>query len=90
MVRGPARRTTPDLDATEAVAYEWLDGSLPSVASPHRAEFILTLMSDWPRPLTNAPCRLVAFDEALVVDQAGGCCREAVGASHWRSQWRTA
>lgn len=40
----------PDQEPTEALAWEWLEGTLPTavhVASPHRAEFMLQLMSDW-------------------------------------------
>jgi hypothetical protein len=40
----------PDPEATEALAYEWLEGSLPGterVVAPARIRYILGLMSDW-------------------------------------------
>jgi hypothetical protein len=40
----------PDPDGVEAVAAEWLEGALPETrhaASPHRARYLLTLISDW-------------------------------------------
>ncbi len=42
--------TDPDPDAVDALAGEWLDGALPGTehsASPHRARYLLTLISDW-------------------------------------------
>lgn len=41
----------PDSLATDAIAVQWLEGTLPDarhVATPHRAEYQLALMSDWP------------------------------------------
>ncbi|WP_324273321.1 hypothetical protein [Blastococcus brunescens] len=42
--------TEPDPEAVDAVAAEWLEGALPGTqhaASPHRAQYQLTLISDW-------------------------------------------
>ena len=42
--------TPPDPEAVGAVAEEWLEGALPGTwhaASPHRAAFQLSLISDW-------------------------------------------
>jgi hypothetical protein len=40
----------PDSEAVEALAGEWLEGALPGTehaASPHRAQYLLTLIGDW-------------------------------------------
>jgi len=40
----------PDLEAVDALAAEWLEGTLPGTrhaASPHRAQYQLNLISDW-------------------------------------------
>jgi hypothetical protein len=45
-----AHETEPDPKGVEAVAAEWLEGALPETrhaASPHRARYLLTLISDW-------------------------------------------
>jgi hypothetical protein len=45
-----AHGTEPDSEGVEAVAAEWLEGALPETrhaASPHRARYLLTLISDW-------------------------------------------
>jgi hypothetical protein len=45
-----AHGTEPDPEGAEAVAAEWLEGALPETrhaASPHRARYMLTLISDW-------------------------------------------
>jgi hypothetical protein len=42
--------TEPDPEAVDALAAEWLEGSLPGTqhaASPHRARYLLTLITDW-------------------------------------------
>ncbi len=42
--------TEPDGEAVDALAAEWLEGALPGTeyaASPHRARYQLTLISDW-------------------------------------------
>ncbi len=42
--------TEPDPEAVDALAGEWLEGALPGTqhtASPHRARYLLTLISDW-------------------------------------------
>jgi hypothetical protein len=42
--------TEPDTEAVEAMAEEWLEGTLPETwhaISPHRAEFQRALISDW-------------------------------------------
>ncbi len=42
--------TTPAPEAADALALEWLEGTLPDTwhaASPHRVEFPLALISDW-------------------------------------------
>ncbi len=42
--------TEPDPEAVDALAEEWMEGALPDTwhaASPHRAEFQLTLINDW-------------------------------------------
>jgi hypothetical protein len=45
-----AHGTEPPPEGVEAVAAEWLEGALPGTrhaASPHRAGYLLTLISDW-------------------------------------------
>jgi hypothetical protein len=45
-----AHGTEPDPEAVDAVAAEWLEGALPGTqhaASPHRARYLLALISDW-------------------------------------------
>lgn len=42
--------TKPEWDVVYAIAEEWMEGKLPETwygASPHRAEFQLTLINDW-------------------------------------------
>jgi hypothetical protein len=46
--------------AAEAVATSWLEGTVPDatcVASPHRAEYQLALMSDWPDDMVTLGAR---------------------------------
>lgn len=45
-----AHRTEPDPEAVDALATEWLEGTLPGTehaASPHRVRYLLTLIDDW-------------------------------------------
>jgi hypothetical protein len=45
-----AHGTEPDPEAVDALAAEWLEGTLPGTqhaASPHRARYLLTLIDDW-------------------------------------------
>jgi hypothetical protein len=50
--------TEPDPEAVDALAQEWMQGTLPDTwhaASPHRVEFQFALISDWiPDPITVA------------------------------------
>jgi hypothetical protein len=54
-----AHGTEPDPEVVDALAAEWLEGALPGTqhaASPHRARYLLTLISDWipEHPITVA------------------------------------
>jgi hypothetical protein len=54
-----AHGTQPDPEAVDALAAEWLEGALPGTqhaASPHRARYLLSLISDWipDHPITVA------------------------------------
>jgi len=56
--------TKPDTEAVEAMAEEWLEGTLPETwyaISPHRAEFQRALISDWQPddPITIAVLELL-------------------------------
>ena len=45
-----AHGTEPDPEVVDALAAEWLEGALPGTqhaASPHRAQYLLTLIDDW-------------------------------------------
>ena len=50
LCRGPAGAAEPDPEAVDALAGEWMEGTLPETwfsVSPRRVEFQLDLVGDW-------------------------------------------